>query len=161
MCSVISVTRRLLLLVLVLLPDERDELEELREARIGVARRGLHRHAGELLDVLDPTLRLDRALGLELEEVAGLLRGELDHARRAHARRRSAPASAAITWLKPATAPFARVLRTRDLVDAAARLDDVDPLVARERLERGRPWRRRCRASACSPRAGTRSRPAG
>ena len=85
MCSVISVTRRFLLVVLVLIADERDELEELGEARVGVARRGLHRDAGELLDVLDAALRLDRALGLELQEVARLLRGELDHAGRADA----------------------------------------------------------------------------
>ena len=94
--------------------------------RVGVARRGLHRHAGELLDVLDPTLRLDRALLLELQ------RGSPTPARRTppsapgRRRRRRCACSAAITWLNPATAPFARACEHRDLVDAPARLDDVD-----------------------------------
>ena len=126
---------RVLLLVLVLLTDERDELEEFVEGRVGVTRCGLHRDAGKLLQVLDAALRLDRALGLELQEIAGLLSGELDHACRAGAlvevrlQRRHHLVEAGDRAPSPG-------VQQRVLVDAPARFDDVDPLRRGERLDR-------------------------
>ncbi len=49
----------------VLVGEERDLLEEVREARLVRGLLVLLRDADELLEILDPPLRLDRALGLE------------------------------------------------------------------------------------------------
>ena len=57
----------------VLLGEERELLEELLDGALLGGRVVLARHAHELLEVLEPALRLDRALGLERLGVAGLL----------------------------------------------------------------------------------------
>ena len=58
MWRVISVTSGVLV-VLVLLAEERELLEEPLEAGIGLTREQLGRDARQLLEVLDPPLRLD------------------------------------------------------------------------------------------------------
>ena len=89
----------------------------------------------ELLDVLDAPLRLDRAIGLELDEVARLLRGELHHAGRAR--------PLVVVRLQRGhhlVEAGDRALRAcvehGDLVDTAAGLDDVDALGGGVGLER-------------------------
>ena len=60
--------------------DQRDLLEEVRQRRLARGIRLRQRvvlggDVDQLLEVLEPSLRLDRALGLERLEVSGLLRG--------------------------------------------------------------------------------------
>ncbi len=62
----------------VLVGEERDLLEELRQARLVRGLLVLLGDADELLEVLDPTLGLDRALGLERVDVAASLEHALD-----------------------------------------------------------------------------------
>ena len=76
--SVISVTRLCSPRMRVLVGEERDLLQEAGEARLVRGCLVLLGHADELLEVLDPALRLDRALGLERVEVAGALEHALD-----------------------------------------------------------------------------------
>ena len=74
LCSVISVTRPLVAAA-VGVGDERDLLQEDVERVLASARRrasNSRAHLHELLEVLDAALRLDRALGLERLDVAGL-----------------------------------------------------------------------------------------
>ena len=77
--------------VVVALADaaDRDEPAELALVDLVVE---LARGADELLQVLDPALRLDRPLGLELGEVAALREHRLERARR----RRSAAAASTV-----------------------------------------------------------------
>ena len=71
--SVISVTRPSSSARVVGVGDQRDLLQELPErAVLGVRRVVLGGDVDELLEVLDPPLGLDRALGLERLQVAGL-----------------------------------------------------------------------------------------
>ena len=72
LCSVISVTRRVLLVVLVLLADQGDLLQEVGHAALRAALLELGRDADELAEVLDPALGLDGALLLQLRQVARL-----------------------------------------------------------------------------------------
>jgi hypothetical protein len=60
----------LLLAQRILVGVERDLLEELGEARLVGLLEVLLRDADELLEVLDPALRLDRPLGFERIEIA-------------------------------------------------------------------------------------------
>ena len=122
-CSVISVTELCLGIVLVEVGDERDRLEERLHARqpVGIvdaaarrlgrrrrrrrsrrARRGRRAStcssnsradADELLQVLDAALRLDRALGLELGEVAAALEHRFERRRRRRRRPRRSTSS--------------------------------------------------------------------
>ena len=96
----------------------------------------LGRHAGQLLDVLDPSLRLDGAQLLELREVAGLLCRELHHPSRSGAVGEMAGDRRHHGGESGDRALRARGER-RDLLDPAARLHHVDVLRARERLHRG------------------------
>ena len=75
LCSVISVTRPSSSVRVVGVGDQRDLLQELGQrsgCRSGSAASYSTRDVDELLEVLDPSLRLDRPLGLERLEVAGL-----------------------------------------------------------------------------------------
>ena len=79
--SVISVTRLALAADRVLVGEERDLLEEAGERRLLGLLPVLPGDADELLQVLDPALRLDRPLGLERVEVAAALEHALERAR--------------------------------------------------------------------------------
>ena len=125
-----------LLVVLVLLRDERHLLEELGEAPVGRSLFELGRHTAELAEVLDPALGLDGPFRLELEQVAGLGGRRLDHPLRRRAR-----LERLLQALHHADEPRDRALRARPqirkLVGPPGRLEERDLLDRRERLERG------------------------
>ena len=100
-----------LLVVLVLLGDERHLLEELGEAPVGRSLFELGRHTAELAEVLDPALGLDGPLRLELEQVAGLGGRRLDHPLRRRARLERL-LQALHHADEPRDAPFARAPRS-------------------------------------------------
>ena len=75
---VISVTSDSLVGERVLVGDERDLLQERRQRRLLPLGAELARDADELLEVLDPAARLDRALGLERLERAAACEHRLD-----------------------------------------------------------------------------------
>ena len=128
-CSVISVTERVVAVSLVHVGDERDRLEERLHAgqaraaaRVGLVDAGdrdergrvagvevrveLAGDADELGQVLDAALRLDRALGLELGEVAGAWRGS-PRARRTRRPPRPSASSSSITSSRSRMPPSA------------------------------------------------------
>ena len=106
------------------------------QVRVGLPRHDLGGDPRHLLQVLDPALRLDRAVLLELRQVARLLAGELHHARRARS-----VVQVRLERVHHLHEPGDGALRARgqrgDLVDPMGGVDHADALLARERLDRG------------------------
>ena len=145
----------LLVAKVVLLGEQRELLEELLDRALLGGGVVLARHAHELLEVLEPALRLDRALGLERLGVAGLLERLREQVAdpappSARSRRRS------MTDMKRPTALIAADAEARHRVGLGR--DVPDRLADRVRVAHEPALRgvRRCPAAASSPRARTR-----
>ena len=103
-------------------------------------------HADELLQVLDAALRLDRALGLELGEVAGATRAPPRPSRPRPLA--AASSTASMSSSRSRTPPSALPVTPAAAADRE-RVAERDALRLRVRRDLGSPTCRRRRASAC------------
>ncbi len=122
--------------VLVLLAHQRHRLEEVGERSLRIAFLELRRDADELTQVLDAALGFHRAVGLELRQVPGHLRGGVDHLRRA-----GTVVERVGELVHDPDEPGDGSLRPGgeggDLLGPPACLEERGALVGRERFERG------------------------